>query len=203
MPTCTTVKALVAGVLLASLTVSGLSHADIGRPLREAGPSPGRFIEEEYAERLGLEAETLAAIRTIVEAAGLQNKALWAEMHRAYAQMRQLLSQEMPDTAAVMQQADTISALELTERKNRLQAMLQIRALLTPAQRQELVRLQGELATRGRFNTMSACQADSANFCADAAPGRVRLQCLHDHLAALSEACRTALQRLRDERRGP
>jgi Spy/CpxP family protein refolding chaperone len=203
MPTGTTVQALVACMLLASLTVPGLSHADTGRPLRDAGPHPGRFIEEEYAERLGLEAETLAAIRTIVEAAGLQNKALWAEMHQAYARMRELLSQEMPDTTAVMQQADTISALELAQRKNRLQAMLQIRALLTPAQRQELVRLQGELGTRDRFNTMSACQADSANLCADAPSGRARLQCLHDHLAALSEACRTALQRPRGERRGP
>src|SRR5262245_22632365 len=60
---CTAVKALVVGVLLASLTAPGLSHADAGRPPRDADAQPGRFLEEEYAERLGLEAETLAAIR--------------------------------------------------------------------------------------------------------------------------------------------
>ena len=203
MPICTAVKAFVACVLLASLAVPGRSHADAGRPPRDAGSHPGRFIEEEYAERLGLEAETLATIHTIVETARLQSKPLWTELHQAHAQMRALLSQETPDPAAVMRQADTIGALELAERKNRLQAMLQIRAILTSAQRQELVRLQGELSTRGRFDGLHACQADSAKLCSDAAPGRVRIQCLRDHLEELSETCRAAIQRPRGERPGP
>ncbi len=187
MPLCTAVKAFVACMLLASLAAPGRSHADTGRPPRDAGSYSGRFLEEEYAERLGLEAETLAAIHTIVETARLQNKTLWTELQQAHAQMRALLSQDTPDPAAVMQQADTIGALELAERKNRLQAMLQIRAILTPAQRQEL----------------GACQADSANLCADAASGRARLQCLRDHLEELSEPCRAAIQRPRGERPGP
>src|SRR5439155_22712556 len=99
--------------------------------------------------------------------------------------------------------ADTIGSLELAERKNRLQAMLQIRALLTPEQRQELIRLQGELSTRRRFDGQQACQADSANLCPDAAPGRARIQCLRDHLETLSEACRAALQTRRGDGRGP
>jgi len=203
MPICTAVKALVACVLLASLTIPGRSQADAGRPPRDAGSYPGRFIEEEYAERLGLGAETLAAIHTIVEAARLQSKTLWTELHQAHAQMRALLSQETPDPTEVMRQADAIGALELTERKNRLQAMLQIRAVLTPAQRQELVRLQGELSTRGRFDGLHACQDDSTKLCADAVSGRGRLQCLRDHVAELSEACRTAIQTRRGERSGP
>lgn len=203
MPICTAVKALAACVLLASLTIPGHSHADAERPLRDAGSSPGRFIEEEYAERLGLEAETLAAIHKIVETVRLQSRPLWRELHQAHTQMRLLLSQETPDPAAVMRQADTIGALELAERKNRLQAMLQIRAILTPAQRQELVRLQGELATRGRSEGLHACQDDSAKLCSDATPGRVRLQCLRDHLEALSETCRAVIQRPRGERPGP
>jgi len=108
--------------------------------------------------------------------------------------MRALLSQELPDEAAVMQQADTIDALELTERKNRLQAMLRIRALLTPAQRQELIRRQGELHSRRRPDFMQACQADSTNLCQDATHWRTRMQCLHDHIEELSETCRAAIQ---------
>jgi len=203
MPLCTAVKAFVACMLLASLAAPGRSHADTGRPPRDAGSYSGRFLEEEYAERLGLEAETLAAIHTIVETARLQNKTLWTELQQAHAQMRALLSQDTPDPAAVMQQADTIGALELAERKNRLQAMLQIRAILTPAQRQELVRLQGESFMRGRFDGLHACQADSAKLCPDAASGRTRLQCLRDHLEELSEPCRAAIQRPRGERPGP
>jgi len=202
MPIYTAVRALVLCGLLVSLTVPGFSHAEAGRSRKDAGSHPGRFIEE-YAERLGLEADIVAAIRTIVEATHLHSKTLGAELHAAYAQMRVLLSQEMPDEAAVMQQADTISTLELAERKNRLQAMLGIRALLTPAQRQELIRLQGESATRGRFDSLQACQADSANLCPDATSGRARLQCLYEHRQELSEPCRAALQTRRGDRPGP
>ena len=205
MPLCTAIKALLVCMLLASLTAPGRSHADSGRPPRDAGAGahPGRFLEEEYAERLGLEAGTLAAIGAIAEAAHLQSKTLRTELHQAYAQMRALLSQALPDEFAVMQQADAISALDLAERKNRLQAMLRIRALLTPAQRQELIRLEGEFSTRGRFDSMHACQADSASLCPDATSGRARLQCLHEHREALSETCRTALQTRRGDRQGP
>jgi len=203
MSICTAVKALVVCVLLASLTVSGLSHADVGRPPRDAGSHSGRFLEEEYADQLGLEAETLATIHTIVEEARRQGKVLGAQLHQAYIQMRALLSEEMPDTDAVMKLADTIGSLELAERKNRLQAMLQIRSLLSPEQRQELIRLQGEFSMRRRFDGLQACQADSANLCPDAAPGRARIQCLRDHLETLSEACRTALQTRRGDGRGP
>ena len=198
----TIVNALMVCVLLTALTTPGLSHAGAERPPRDAGTQPDRFIAE-HAERLGLEAETLTAIHAIVEASRLQSKALWAELHQAHAQMRALRSQETPDPASVMRQADTIGALELAERKNRLQAMLQIRTLLTPAQRQELIRLQGELSTRRRFDSLPACQADSANLCPDAAPGRARIQCLRDHLEALSETCRDALQTRRGEGHGP
>jgi Spy/CpxP family protein refolding chaperone len=108
--------------------------------------------------------------------------------------MRALLSQELPDEAAVMQQADAIGALELAERKNRLQAILQIRAVLTPAQRQELIRRWGELHSRRRSDLTQACQADSANLCPEARRGRALMQCLHNHLDELSETCRTAIQ---------
>lgn len=203
MSICTAVKALVVCVLLASLTVSGLSHADVGRPPREAGSHSGRFLEEEYADQLGLEAETLATIHTIVEEARRQGKALGAQLHQAYIQMRALLSEEMPDTDAVMKLADTIGSLELAERKNRLQAMLQIRSLLSPEQRQGLIRLQGEFSMRRRFEDQQACQADSANLCPNAASGRARIQCLRDHFETLSEACRAALQTRRGDGHGP
>jgi len=136
----------------------------------------------------------MAAIRTIVDASRARGQTLRAELHTAYAQMRTLLSQDLPDEAAVMQQADTIGALELTERKNRLQAMLRIRALLTPAQRQELIRRQGELHSRRRPDFMQACQADSTNLCQDTTHWRTRMQCLHDHIEELSETCRAAIQ---------
>ena len=198
----TTIKVLVVCVLLTALTAPGRSRAESERPPRDAGVQPDRFIAE-HAERLGLDKETLRAIRTIVDASRAPGETIWAELHQAHAQMRALLSQEMPNEAAVMQQADAMGALELAARKQRLQVMLRIRALLTPAQRQELIRLQEAWYTRRRPNLMQACQAESANLCPDAAPGRTHIQCLHDHMAELSEACRAAIEGRKGDRREP
>ena len=198
----TTIGALVVGVLLTVLTAPGVSRAGDERSSRDAKAQPDRFIAE-HAEQLGLTQETLTAIHTIVEASRGPQEARRVALRQAYAQMRALLSQEVPDEVAVMQQAEAISALELAARKQRLQVMLQIRALLTPAQRQELVRLQEAWRTRRRPAMLQACQTESTALCSDAAPGRPHLACLHDHMAELSEACRRALQSRRGDGRGP
>jgi periplasmic protein CpxP/Spy len=197
-----TIKMLVVGVLLTALTAPGVSRAGAERSSRDTNAQPDRFIAE-HAERLGLDTETLTAIRTIVEASRGQEETRRAELRQAYAQMRALLSQEVPKEAAVMQQAEAISALELAARKQRLQVMLRIRALLTPAQRQELVQLQEAWHTRRRSDSLQACQTESTDLCSDAAQGRPHLACLHDHMAELSEACRGALQGRRGDGRGP
>jgi Spy/CpxP family protein refolding chaperone len=189
----TTSTIFVVCVLLTALAAPGISRAGAERPPRNTSARPERFIAE-YAERLGLDQQTLATIRTLVEAARTQAETLRVELRQAYAQMRALLSQEVPSEAAVMQQADAIGVLELAARKLRLQVMLQIRALLTPAQRQELVRLQETWDTRRRAKIMPACRAENTELCPDAAPGRPQLACLYEHMAELSEACRTALQ---------
>lgn len=198
----TAVNALMVCVLLIALTAPGLSRAGSERPPRDAGAPPDRFIAE-HAERLGLDQETLSTIRTIVDASRAQRKTLFAALQQAHAQMRVLLSQEMPHEAAVMQQADTIGALELAARKQRLQVMLRIRALLTPAQRQELMRLQAERHTHRRPDLVPACQAESAHLCPDTAHGRIHVQCLHDHMAQLSEACRAAIKDRRGDGEAP
>jgi Spy/CpxP family protein refolding chaperone len=189
----TTSTIFVVCVLLTALAAPGISRAGAERPPRNTSARPERFIAE-YAERLGLDQQTLATIRTLVEAARTQAETLRVELRQAYAQMRALLSQEVPSEAAVMQQADAIGVLELAARKLRLQVMLQIRAFLTPAQRQELVRLQETWDTRRRAKIMPACRAENTELCPDAAPGRPQLACLYEHMAELSEACRTALQ---------
>lgn len=188
-----TIKALTVCVLLVSLIAPGSSRADSRRPPRDAGSPSDRFIEEQ-AEQLGLDEKTMTAIHTIVDASRARGETLRAELRTAYAQMRALLSQDLPDEAAVMQQADSIGVLELAERKNRLQATLRIRALLTPVQRQELIRSQGELHSRRQPDFMQACRADSTNLCPEATPWRTRIQCLHDHIDELSAACRAAMQ---------
>ena len=202
MRLCTPSHVLVVCVLLTALAAPGVSRAGAARPSRDPSARLDRFIAE-YAERLGLDQQTLATLRTLVETSRAQAEPLRVELRQAYAQMRALLSQEMPSEAEVLQQADTIGALELAARKQRLQVMLQIRALLTPAQRQELVRLQETWNTRRRADIMPACQPESTELCPDAAPGRPHFECLYEHMAELSEACRIALQDRRGAGRAP
>lgn len=187
------INVLAVGVLLVGLAAPANSRADSWRPPRDAG-SPLEHFMAEQAEQLGLDEGTRAAIRAIADASRARSEAIRNELRTAYTRMRALLSQDLPDEAAVMQQADAIGTLKTAESKNRLQAMLQIRALLTPTQRQELIRLQGELRSRRRIDLTPACQRDSTRLCPDAAPGRALLQCLHDHVHDLSEACRAAVQ---------
>ena len=142
-------KALVVGVLLTVLTAPGVSRAGGERSSRDPNAPPEQVMAE-HVEQLGLAPETLTAIRTIVEASRGPQETRRVALRQAYAQMRALLSQEVPNEAAVMRQVEAISALELAARKQRLQVMLRIRALLTPAQRQELVQLQEAWQTRRR-----------------------------------------------------
>ena len=128
-------------IALALAAVLGLAGAADARP-DEHRPIGGLIARN--AERLGLEGEALAAVQAVVAASGQRHEALLAELDAARNAMRALLSKPVPDAAAVMAQADSIGAIETRLHKNRLQAIMEIRALLTPAQREELLRVRDE-----------------------------------------------------------
>jgi Spy/CpxP family protein refolding chaperone len=184
-------------VLLAGLLAPAASVAEPPGPSPRhgppGGPHPERFIEQ-HAERLGLDAETLDAIQKITDESRERGEALRMELHDAHRAMRDLLSGEAPDESAVLQQAEAIGELELEERKNRLRATLQIRTLLTPEQREELIRMREEFGPRGRRGPLGGCQADLRGVCRDAELGRAALQCLSQHWDELSEECRSMLE---------
>jgi Spy/CpxP family protein refolding chaperone len=190
-------KAVVGCALLASLLAPGTSLAQPPGPPRGHGPPPGphpeRFIEQ-HAERLGLEAETLEAIERIVHESRERGEGLRRELRDAHREMRERLSRDAPDESAIMEQAEVIGSLELEERKNRLRGTLEIRALLTPEQRQELVRIREEAGRPGRVRPFSACRADVENICPDAQPGRAAVQCLAEHWDELSGECRSVFE---------
>lgn len=193
----TATQTLAGCVLLAGFSVAGLSLAQPTGPPRGHGPRPGpppeRFIEE-HAERLGLGDETLETLHEIVDESRQRGKALRVELRDAHEKMRELLSREEPDESAVMKQAEAIGELELEERKNRLRATLRIRALLTPEQREELVRIREEGGARRISRRMGACRDDVSRICPDVQPGRASLQCLSEHWDELSEECQSAFK---------
>ena len=116
------------------------------------------------------------------------------ELRDAHEEMRNLLSREAPDESAVMQQAEGIGELELEERKNRLRATLQIRALLTLEQRQELIRIREESGRPWRHGPLGACGVDVERICSGAQRGHATVQCLSEHWDELSEECRSVFE---------
>jgi Spy/CpxP family protein refolding chaperone len=143
-------KAGIVGVLLLSLALPHSALANRGRP---AGPGKHHrgtphLLFEKHAERLGLDAKTLEQIRAISESAKEQTSELRTNLKQARTTMHDLLSAETPDKAAVMKQAETMGAIKTDLRKQQLATILEIRALLTPEQRQELIEIVKEFRSK-------------------------------------------------------
>ncbi len=159
---------------------------------------PGRFIAE-HAEELGLSDEARAEIEAIVRRSHERSREL-RQAHRQAAQaLHQLLELDEPDRATVMSQADVVGGLESQRRKLRLGAMLDIRSLLTPEQRRQLV----EIRPPDRFDRreerrqrMRSCRPDAERLCTDTDRPRDVLQCLRKHRDELSSECGDALTEL-------
>jgi Spy/CpxP family protein refolding chaperone len=185
------------------------------------GPDPGRFIDE-HGDELGLDGDARESIQAIVDASRSRSEQMRGEIRSERETMRELLSQSSPDEAAVMSQNDRVEALKSRQRKNRLEAMLAIRKLLTPEQREQLIAIReerrrdrgegrgfseeggpggGERCGKGRRGPLAGCRDDVAELCSGAEAGRARLQCLDAEWENLSDDCRAAFEGR--GRRGP
>jgi Spy/CpxP family protein refolding chaperone len=193
--------AVFSGALLAVLTLSGVGFAR--SPFGPSGSDrdPGAFIEEN-AETLDLDEETLTAIRSIVEDSKGEGDQLQAELRELHEGMKALLAQGTPDESAVMQQIDSIGAVETEMHKHRLSTMLEIRALLTPEQREEMAQLRDETRGRWKHALREACGADVEALCPDAGDRWSRKQCLREQRENVSDGCRDAMKAARHAHRG-
>jgi protein CpxP len=207
-------KLLVAAMALA-LALPGVAQAQPegggrgsghgpGHPGRR-GPDPGHFIDR-HADELGLDAEARESIQSIADESRARSEQLRGEVRDEYQAMRSMLSQSTPDEAAVMSQHERIEALKSEQRKIRLEAMLAIRKLLTPEQRDQLVEMreqgppgrgfkgEGGPADKRRRGPLAGCRDDLTELCPEAAPGRGRLQCLDAEWDNLSDGCRAGFE---------
>jgi Spy/CpxP family protein refolding chaperone len=177
--------------------VLGWRAATAGPPFGRGEPRIGAMLERD-AEAIGLDEPTLARLREVVAAASGEEERIHREVGAARLVLRDLLSAETPDEAAVMRQADRIGALETDALKHRLRTLLAVRPLLTDEQ---FARLR-ELRHGRREAVREACREDVARLCAagdEGFSGRELMRCLRRHADDLSPACRAALQ----EARGP
>ena len=114
-----------------------------------AQPAAGRFppgrpearLIERHAEALGLDAETVAAVKKLADESREEDKKGLEATSKSWARMRELLDQELPDEAALLEQAAAISRASGEAHKRRLLTTLRVRALLTPEQRAKFMEL--------------------------------------------------------------
>ncbi len=201
--------ALLAGLAISS---AGFAQPPFGGPPGGGGPGsfggpppgrgPDRFIQE-HASQLGLDEETVEAIEAIVDESREQAREVRGGLRDLHREMRDLLSQDTPDEAAVMEQAEAIGQAEVELHKHRLGALLEIRGLLTEEQRAELAGIREEMRKRWREPQIEACEVDVDRFCPDAEAPWSRKGCVRDHWEELSPECRDGIEAARSRfRRG-
>jgi Spy/CpxP family protein refolding chaperone len=133
--------ALLALAVLPRGAVAGPPEGGPGGGSMRHGPPPIDRVLGEHAEELGLDAATLAQVEGIAAAAYEEEQPLRDAVNGEREKLRALLDQDAPDEETVMRQVEAIGAAETELHKQRLRTMLTVRALLTPEQRQGLVRI--------------------------------------------------------------
>jgi Spy/CpxP family protein refolding chaperone len=184
---------LLATALAVPLAAAAVPPDPPGPPGPHGPHGPGDFIAR-HADELGLDAATRQAIQAIVAATESRNRELRERIRTARDRLHQLLSQPEPDRDAVMKQASALDALMAQANHNRLDAILQIRARLSPTQREALLRMREEHRMGFHRGPLGRCADDLATLCPEAHDGAARLSCLSAHWQSLSAPCRTTFE---------
>ena len=143
-----TIASLAALLVLLLAAAQGFARPPFhGGFLEGRGHHGGRFLDE-YADRLGLDEETHEKVRAKIEASRASSEPLRDRMHDGYRTLRDLLMQDAPDRDAVMKRAEEVGELRIALAKRRLATLLDVRALLTPEQRAEMIAIHEERKSR-------------------------------------------------------
>ncbi len=133
-------RLLFLATLATALAIPGLGLAQPAVGRFPAGRPEARLIERN-AEALGLDEATAAAVKKLADESREEEKKSLEVTKKAWTRMRELLDQELPDEAALLEQAALISRASSEAQKRRLLLTLRVRALLTPEQRAKFMEL--------------------------------------------------------------
>jgi Spy/CpxP family protein refolding chaperone len=129
------------GFILAVLVVGILAFAATGSARPEGKPGHGIERMERAISQLEVSGEVQESIYALLDEARAEVQSRRPEMREAHEALRALMHADAPDEEAILAQAERLGALETEARKARLSTMLQVHALLTPEQREELMQL--------------------------------------------------------------
>jgi Spy/CpxP family protein refolding chaperone len=121
-------------------------YARHGEDGDRAGRGPRALAEglERHAEKLGISDETVAKMQSIAATARAAEESDRSELEDLREEIRELVDGDSVETVnsdAIMALLDEAGALETAAKKRRLHALLEMRALLTVEQREQLAEL--------------------------------------------------------------
>ncbi len=102
-----------------------------------------------HADELGIDEDTVEDIVEIAESGRDQMEARHKAVREASKKLHEMLSQDAPNRNAVMKQVDVLSAAEGAAKKHQLSILMDIRALLTPDQRDAIQELHKRMKRKG------------------------------------------------------
>lgn len=141
----TLILSAAAAILLALFAAPALARGKHGKHGKhgEMGLLNPKMVER-VAGELGLDPQTTERIKERVFAAREAAIPLKADLEAARLKMHQLLQADDPAQAEVMRQIEVVGQKEVALQKHKVGTMLEIRGMLTPAQRQQLGQLRGK-----------------------------------------------------------
>lgn len=125
--------ALVPGAALA--VALGLAFA----PSSHARPGHRSAHLEHAVEQLALDAETRDAVFAVLDTSRSTGRTLREQLRTARGELRELLEGLGPAEDEVLAKIDVVSALDGEMHKHAIRTQLQVRALLSPEQEEQLV----------------------------------------------------------------
>lgn len=145
-----TANGLTAGWMITLVLLAvGVPYSAAARP---PGPSHGPLERAEHViDQMALDADTEAAVYALLDAARVDRRARHDEIRSAHNELRELMSLVDPERTAVLEQVDATSAAMISERKESLSVLLEVRRLLPVEQRRELIAAMQPPASGGRL----------------------------------------------------
>lgn len=145
----TLTKTLAALLLTFGLAVPGIAFACGGGPggkMGKRGPGPGKMVRmlEKNADDLGIEQAQLDQIKGLLEANKAQAESLRADVKAARTALKEAMQADSPDKQAVLALQADVGAAKQAAAQHRLAVMLDVKALLTPAQQDAIQQMRQE-----------------------------------------------------------
>lgn len=115
-----------------------------GRGQGEMNPREGLRLLKEHAKELGISDATLNQIKELARKGRDSRGPFDDKLEDARDKMRDLMQSDSPDRTKVMAAIEEAGRAEIALRQHDVEVLLQIRALLTPAQREAMKKLMQE-----------------------------------------------------------